>query len=187
MFNNSQKGDLKLSDFDVPEVLNIYNSKGIIAGTVNIIPSLSIVNDITSITLKIDSTKFKDELLITEDGNVKSMKYGILENWFMLTAREFVEKYYTSNENYIDYNLYDIIDKCSDKLVEYSGHELVERENLKAIVYRILSAQDNPLVPKSSIRQNLTKVNIILDKYVNLPNNCSLAKALAEMHKDIYN
>lgn len=187
MFGNDKKCKLTLNDFDLPEKLKIYNSDNLLEDLLDIIPSLSIVNEIASITLEIDSTKFKDELVITEDGNVKSMKYGILENWFMLTAREFVEKYYTSNGNYIDYNLYDIIDKCSDKLVEYSGHELVERENLKAIVYRILSAQDNPLVPKSSIRQNLIKADKILSKYNNLPSNCSLAKALMWMRKDIYN
>ena len=187
MFGNSQKSDLKLSDFDVPEVLQIYDSKGIIAGTVKIMPSVSNINGIASVTLKLDSLKFNDEITITEDGNVKSKKYGIIRNWFMLTAREFVQRYYASMEYYIDYDLYNVIDKCSDKLVEYSGHELVERENLKAIIYRIVSAQDNPLVPKRNIRQNLVKVDKILNKYANFPNNCSLAKALELMHKDIYN
>lgn len=148
MFDNDKKSKLTLNDFDLHEKLKIYNSDNSLEDLLDIIPSLFIVNEIASITLEIDSAKFKDELVITEDENVKSKKHGVLENWFILTAREFVQRYYTSMEDYIEYELCNVIDKRSDKLVGYSGHELVERENLDAILYNRLSAQDNTLLPK---------------------------------------
>lgn len=186
MFDTKNNRELLISDLDIPEEIEVYDKNDFKIDTVLIHPSISTLNGISNIKLSLESNTFNDEITITEDGNIKSDKHGVMKNWFRLTSRDFINKYYTSDGNYIDYNLYNIIDNCSDKLVECSGHELLERENLKAIIYRIVSVQDNPLVPKSSIRQNLIKVDKILNKYDNLPNNCSLAEALELMHKDIY-
>lgn len=178
------KKSLCLDDLYLQDKINIYNSKDFIKDTVEISPEVVTVNDVSEVILKLTSSVFSDTLTITDDGNIKSEKHGVLINWFKLYPKDFVSKYYTKNGDYLDTEIFGILEQCSDKLVKASGFELVSRENLKAVLFRMVSAQDNPLVPRKSVRQNIEKVDWLLDKMGKLPDTCSLANAIA-MAKDL--